>query len=85
MVGKRLRLGDGEVKLTCDKFPNRMENRKYVILQLENLLAETKRLNRESSDVDMFGEEGAASLRTAAAKEAAAAKTAAAAAESVRA
>lgn len=45
MVGKRLKVGNGELKLTADKFPNRMENRKYLIFLLENLIAESKRLN----------------------------------------
>lgn len=45
MVGKRLNVGNGELKLTADKFPNRMENRKYLIFLLENLVAEAKKLN----------------------------------------
>mmetsp|Transcript_22365 Transcript_22365/g.37407 ORF Transcript_22365/g.37407 Transcript_22365/m.37407 type:complete len:185 (+) Transcript_22365:56-610(+) len=45
MVGKRLNVGNQELKLTSDIFPDRLENRKYLILQLEKLLAEAKRLN----------------------------------------
>ena len=45
MVGSRVQVGNGELKLTADVFPDRMENKKYLILQLENLLAESKRLN----------------------------------------
>lgn len=45
MVGRRLIVGNGEVKFTCDRFPNRLENKKYLMFQLEKLLAEAKRLN----------------------------------------
>lgn len=45
MIGKRLKVGNGELKLTCNKFPNRLENRKYLIFLLENLLKEAKHLN----------------------------------------
>jgi len=44
MVGPRIKVGNGEVKLTCDKFPNKMENRKYLVFQLEKLLKEARRL-----------------------------------------
>lgn len=43
MVGKRLRVGNGELLLTTDKFPNKMENRKYLVFLLENLIAESKK------------------------------------------
>lgn len=46
LVGPRLNVGSGELKLTCTKFPNKLENRKYIILLLENLIAEAKRLNQ---------------------------------------
>jgi hypothetical protein len=45
MIGPRLNVGNQELKLTCDIFPNRMENKKYLIVQLETLLLECKRLN----------------------------------------
>lgn len=44
MVGPRYNPGRLEVRLTCDKFPNRLENRKYVIYLLEKLVAESKHL-----------------------------------------
>lgn len=44
LVGPRLNVGNAELKLTCSKFPNKLENKKYVILLLENLIAEAKRL-----------------------------------------
>lgn len=44
MVGPRIKVGNGEVKLTCNKFPNKLENRKYLLFQLESLLKEAKRL-----------------------------------------
>ena len=50
MVGKRLNVGNGELKLTADKFPNRMENRKYLIFLLENLISESKKLNALKSE-----------------------------------
>lgn len=44
MVGPRYNVGKREVRLISDRFPNRLENRKYVVLLLENLLLETKRI-----------------------------------------
>jgi len=44
MVGKRYNVGKREVKLTAERFPNRIENKRYLILLLESLIVETKRL-----------------------------------------
>jgi hypothetical protein len=44
MVGPRFNQGKGEVRLTGEKFPNRLENRKYLIYLLENLLADSRRI-----------------------------------------
>jgi hypothetical protein len=44
MVGPRFNQGKREVKLTTDRFPNRIENKRYLIMLLENLLLETKNI-----------------------------------------
>jgi hypothetical protein len=45
MVGPRYNQGRKEVKLTCKRFPNRIENKRFLVLTLENLLAEAKNLS----------------------------------------
>eukprot|EP01031_Cornospumella_fuschlensis_P034553 gene34553-41837_t len=47
MVGPRFNPGKKEIKLSADRFPNRIENKRYLTLQLENIVAEAKRLVRE--------------------------------------
>lgn len=44
MVGSRYNVGKKEIKLTCERFPNRIENKRYLVLLLENLVSECKRL-----------------------------------------
>ena len=44
MVGKRYNVGKRELKLTAERFPNRIENKRYLILLLESLISETKQL-----------------------------------------
>ena len=44
MMGPRFNSGKREIKLTGNKFPNRIENKRYLIVLLENLLKEVKRL-----------------------------------------
>ena len=44
MVGKRYNTGKKEVRLTTDRFSNRLENKKYLTLLLERLIAESKKL-----------------------------------------
>ena len=44
MVGTRYNVGKKEIKLTCERFPNRIENKRYLVLLLENLVSECKRL-----------------------------------------
>jgi hypothetical protein len=46
MVGKRYNQGKREVKIICDRFPNRIENKKFVVLTLERLISESKRLDK---------------------------------------
>lgn len=48
MIGPRYNTGKREVSLTCDRFPNRIENKRYLVLLLENLIAEAKKLYRLS-------------------------------------
>lgn len=48
-VGKRFNPGRRELKLTADKFPNRVENKRYVTLLLEQIIAEVRKLNAERS------------------------------------
>eukprot|EP01038_Epipyxis_sp_PR26KG_P017463 gene17463-24158_t len=45
MVGPRYNTGKREIKLTADKFPNRIENKRYLTILLENLVAEAKKLS----------------------------------------
>jgi hypothetical protein len=49
MVGKRYNQGRKEIKLTSDRFPNRIENKRYLVVLLENLLAEAKTLSKDAS------------------------------------
>jgi hypothetical protein len=44
MVGTRYNVGKKEIKLTCERFPNRIENKRYLVLLLENLVRECKKL-----------------------------------------
>ena len=53
MVGPRYQQGAHEVKLVCDRFPNRLENKKYLIYLLENLLLETRRLYAEKDALSL--------------------------------
>jgi hypothetical protein len=45
MVGPRFNTGSRTVKLTSDRFPNRIENKRYLIVLLEKLIAEAKSLD----------------------------------------
>ena len=45
MIGPRFNTGRREVKLTTDRFPNRIENKKYLINLMDNLVQEAKNLN----------------------------------------
>ena len=49
MIGPRFKTNadGGVVTLTCDRFPNRIENKRYVIYILESLLAESRRIYAE--------------------------------------
>lgn len=55
MVGPRYNQGKKEVKLTCKRFPNRIENKRFLVLTLENLLAEAKNLS-SLTDVQKYEE-----------------------------
>lgn len=44
MVGKRFSPGSRIVKLVSETFPNRMENKKYLIYLLEKLILESKNI-----------------------------------------
>lgn len=44
MVGPRYSPGNKMIRLTADQFANRIENKRYLVTVLENLLAETRRL-----------------------------------------
>jgi hypothetical protein len=44
MMGFRYNTGRKEARLTTDRFPNRIENKRYLIYLLENLVAEAKLL-----------------------------------------
>ena len=49
MVGTRYNQGRKEIKLTSDRFPNRIENKRYLVVLLENLLTEAKTLSKDAS------------------------------------
>lgn len=49
MVGPRYNPNKKELKLTASKFQNRIENKKYLTMLLEQLLAEAKDLNTQRS------------------------------------
>lgn len=53
MVGPRYQQGRHEVKLVSDRFPNRLENKKYLIYLLESLLLETRRLCAEKDTLSL--------------------------------
>ena len=50
MVGPRYNTGKKEVRLTSDRFSNRVENKKYLTNLLEKLIAESKLLASTASD-----------------------------------
>ena len=50
MVGKRFNTGKREITLITERFPNRMENKKYLIFQLEKLIEESRKLAK----IDQF-------------------------------
>ena len=45
MVGSRYNTGRREVKLSTDRFPNRIENKKYLTHLIESLVTEAQALN----------------------------------------
>ena len=47
IVGPRYNPGKKEFRLVSERFPNRIENRKYLTLLLEQILAEAKALNMQ--------------------------------------
>lgn len=44
MIGPRYNVGNQEITLITDRFPNRIENKRYLGYLLENLLLECKNL-----------------------------------------
>lgn len=44
MVGKRFNTGKRQIKLVTERFPNRIENKKYLMFLLETLVNETRQL-----------------------------------------
>ena len=50
MVGPRYNTGKQEIKLVSDRFPNRIENKRYLILLLEKLIADAKRIDGIADD-----------------------------------
>jgi hypothetical protein len=45
MVGPRYNQGRHEIKLTASRFTNRVENKRYLVYLLEQLVAEAKELS----------------------------------------
>ena len=50
MLGPRYIVGSQIVRLVSTRFPNRLENRKYNIMLLEQLLAEARRICVDHAD-----------------------------------
>jgi hypothetical protein len=50
MVGKRYNQGRKEVKLTSNRFSNRIENKRYLVVLIENLVEEARRLGKEQGN-----------------------------------
>ena len=44
LVGQRFNTGKRQIKLVTERFPNRIENKKYLMFQLETLVNETREL-----------------------------------------
>ncbi len=51
MVGSRYNVGKREIKLTSDKFPNRIENKRYLSVMLEKLVLEAKTLHTNKANL----------------------------------
>jgi hypothetical protein len=49
MVGRRYNVGKKEIKFTADRFANRIENKRFLIYQLERLVSECKSLAAQHS------------------------------------
>lgn len=45
LVGPRFNSGTREIKLVTDRFPNRVENKRYATMLLEELIEEARKLN----------------------------------------
>ena len=52
MVGPRINPGKRELKLTAERFVNRVENKRYLIYLLEKLLLEARRLTAIEAEYD---------------------------------
>ena len=53
MLAKRFNIGNREIRLVSERFPNRIENKRYLVYLLENLVREAKNLaiiQQEMSD-----------------------------------
>jgi hypothetical protein len=49
-MNRRYNSGRNEITLVADRFPSRIENKRYLVLLLENLLAEARRLAEEFNE-----------------------------------
>lgn len=60
IVGPRFNQSKNECRITCDRFTNRIENKKYTIIMLERAVAESKRIRQcellEENDPEAFEE-----------------------------
>ncbi len=52
MVGPRYNTGTREIRLTANRFPNRIENKKYLIYLLESLVKNAKSLELSRSSFE---------------------------------
>lgn len=53
MLAKRFNIGRRDIKLVSERFPNRIENKRYLVYLIENLVREAKNLaviQKEMSD-----------------------------------
>ena len=50
IVGRRFNQNKKEIKIISNRFPNRLENKRYAILQLDKLIFEAKKIYKISEN-----------------------------------
>ncbi len=52
LVGERYNNGKRELRLVARRFPNKIENKRYLIYQLERLLEEARKISKAKDEED---------------------------------